>query len=311
MMLSLSTCWNSHRHTRGESMLREIVDLGFRNVELGHGIRLSLMEGIQKFFDRGNVNITSLHNFCPLPVEVLTDSPNCYEFTSHQKHERERAVKLTMQTIDFAERLNAPFVVMHLGRVPMPDYTKQLIALAKDGQFLSRKFVSKKLEAVRKREALASLYLRRAQDCLARVADYAAAKNIHLGIESREAIEEVPTEREMPGLLDEINSPYVGYWHDIGHIQIKENLAFLDHADWLTRIRNRLFGCHIHDVIWPARDHRAPFLGDIDYRKLIPLIPKNALFVWEISPNRSKEEILKALDRWTAEFGAPATALVS
>ena len=34
-------------------MLREIVDLGFTRVELGHGIRLPLMEGALRALDRG------------------------------------------------------------------------------------------------------------------------------------------------------------------------------------------------------------------------------------------------------------------
>jgi len=37
-------------------MLREIkTELGFDSIELGHGIRLSLMPGIQKMFDSGQV----------------------------------------------------------------------------------------------------------------------------------------------------------------------------------------------------------------------------------------------------------------
>ena len=70
-MLSFSTCWNSSRHTDGDVMLREIKELGFDEVELGHGIRISLMPGIQQMYDAGKVKFTSLHNFCPLPVEVM------------------------------------------------------------------------------------------------------------------------------------------------------------------------------------------------------------------------------------------------
>src|SRR3981081_4097504 len=111
-MISFSTCWNSGRHTAGDEMLREIKDLGFDCVELGHGIRISLMPGIQKMYEAGEVKFSSLHNFCPLPVEVMGASPNCYQFSSWQPRERERAVRQTFQTIDFAERLGAPFVVM-------------------------------------------------------------------------------------------------------------------------------------------------------------------------------------------------------
>ena len=72
-------------------MLREIVNLGFKRIELGHGIRISLMPGIQKFFDEGQIEFSSLHNFCPLPVEVLGASPDCYQFSSSSPSERERA----------------------------------------------------------------------------------------------------------------------------------------------------------------------------------------------------------------------------
>ena len=82
-MISFSTCWNSSRHTAGDEMLREIKNkLGFDLIELGHGIRISLMPGIQKMFDAGEVRFSSLHNFCPLPVEVMSASPDCYTFSS-------------------------------------------------------------------------------------------------------------------------------------------------------------------------------------------------------------------------------------
>src|SRR6188768_445669 len=123
-MIAFSTCWNSGRHTSGEEMLREIQALGFNLIELGHGIRISLMPGIQKMFEAGEVRFSSLHNFCPLPVEVMGASPDCYTFSSSSAAERQRAVKQTLQTIDFAARLEAPFVVLHLGRVPIKPVTE-------------------------------------------------------------------------------------------------------------------------------------------------------------------------------------------
>src|SRR5437016_3566563 len=132
-MLSFSTCWNSSRHQDGEAMLQEILDLGFERVELGHGIRLSLMEGIQRRFNK------------------------------------------------------------------------------------------------------ADPYLDRARDCLKRVVEYAQGKGVQLGIESRHSYEEIPNEREMATVLNEFNVPEVGYWHDFGHVQVKHNLGFLDHREWLEQ----------------------------------------------------------------------------
>jgi sugar phosphate isomerase/epimerase len=303
-MLSFSTCWNSSRHTTGEAMLREIKNkLGFDLIELGHGIRISLMPGIQKAFDAGEVRFSSLHNFCPLPVEVMGASPDCYTFSSNSPQERQRAIKQTLQTIDFAERLGASFVVLHLGRVPMKPVTEPLIALAKAGRMFSRRYVRRKVDAVAKREAAAPVYLEKVKECLKPIIEHAAAKNVRLGIEGRRGYEEIPSEREIPALLDELNSPQVGYWHDIGHLQIKENLRFVDHAEWLRTIGPRTLGCHVQDCIWPAQDHQPPFAGDADLEKLIPLLPPTCLFVWEMSPRKTVEEISRSVTLWQERFG--------
>ncbi len=141
------------------------------------------------------------------------------------------------------------------------------------------------------------------KECLKRVAEYAATKNIRLGVEGRRGYEEIPSERELPALLDELNSPFVGYWHDIGHIQIKENLGFLNHEEWLRVIGPRAFGCHLQDCIWPAQDHQPPFAGDVDLEKLVPLLPPNCLFVWEMSPRKTVEEIRRSVAIWKDRFG--------
>jgi sugar phosphate isomerase/epimerase len=303
-MIAFSSCWNSGRHTAGDVMLREIKDkLGFDLIELGHGIRMSLMPGIQKMFDAGQIRFSSLHNFCPLPVEVMVASPDCYKFSAVSSEERERAVRQTFQTIDFAARLNAPFVVLHLGQVTMAPITDRLIKLAKTGKYLSRRYVRLKVKAVQKREKIAPAYLQRAKDCLRRIIDHAAAKNIKLGLEGRRDYEEIPTERELPALLDEMSSPQVGYWHDFGHAQIKENLAFLDHGEWLRTIGSRTFGCHVQDCIWPAQDHQPPFAGNVDLEKLVPLLPTNCLFVWEMHPNKTADQIRQSVQVWKGCFG--------
>jgi sugar phosphate isomerase/epimerase len=302
-MISFSTCWNSGRHTAGDEMLREIkTELGFGSTELGHGIRLSLIPGIQKMFDSGQVRFTSLHNFCPLPVEVMMASPDCYQLSAVSPEERERAVKQTFQTIDFAERLSAPFVVLHLGQVKMPPITDRLIMMTKAGKHFSRGYVRAKLKAVETRERRGPVHLQRVKDCLRRIVEHAASKNVRIALESRRGYEEIPSERELPKLLDELNSEQVGYWHDFGHSQIKENLGFVDHAEWLGAIGSRAFGCHVQDCVWPAKDHEAPFTGGIDFDKLVPLLPTNCLFVWEMSPNTTADAIRQSVRIWKERF---------
>jgi sugar phosphate isomerase/epimerase len=185
----------------------------------------------------------------------------------------------------------------------MPPITDQLIELAKTGKYLSRKYVRLKIGAVQKRERLAPAYLQRVKDCLARITEYAASKAVKIALESRRGYEEIPSERELPGLLDEMVSAQLGYWHDFGHSQIKENLGFIDHAEWLRLIGPRALGCHVQDCIWPAKDHEPPFTGAVDFEKLIPLLPTNCLFVWEMSPNKAADAIRRSVLTWKERFG--------
>jgi sugar phosphate isomerase/epimerase len=303
-MISFSTCWNSGRHTAGDAMLGEIKNkLGFDLIELGQGINTSLLPGIQKMFDTGEIRFSSLHNFCPVPPEAAVASPDCYKFSAASAEEREAAVTQTLGTIDFAVRLNAPFVVLHLGQVSMSPTTNRLIAMAKARRYLSRKYVRMKIGAVQEREKIAPAFLQRAKDCLRRVIDYAASKNIRIGLEARRDYEQIPTERELAELFEEMNSPHLGYWHDFGHAQIKENLGFIDHAEWLRVVGPRAFGCHVQDCIWPARDHQPPFTGDVDFEKLVPLLATNCLFVWEMNTNMTADAIRRSVQAWKERFG--------
>jgi sugar phosphate isomerase/epimerase len=296
--LAFSTCWNSSRHSRGEEMLAEIFSLGFDHIELGHGIRISLWEGIERFLADHPMKVTSLHNFCPLPVEVPGAAPDYYECTAVRTEERERAKMHTRRTIDFASKLGVRNVVIHLGSAPMPPYTRRLFELVASGRYLDRSYVAMKLKAIRKREANSPYD--QIVEWLKPVLDHAASAGVVLGIENRIGIETCPSEREFRRLFSEIEA--IGYWHDFGHAQIRHNLTFIDHAEWLSEMSSHLVGCHVHDVLFPNLDHQVPFSGMIDFETLIGLIPSAVPLVWELSPGAAKDEIVSALAHWRQRF---------
>src|SRR5947199_793153 len=138
-MYSLSTCWNSHRHNDGRAMLREIRELGFEYAELSHGTRISLVPGIVDAVEAGEIKISSLHNFCPLPMGVNHAAPNLYQFSADRERERELAERFTIKTLEFAERVQAPLVVLHSGSIDMKQYTDKLIDMVdRDGRNSAR-----------------------------------------------------------------------------------------------------------------------------------------------------------------------------
>jgi sugar phosphate isomerase/epimerase len=289
-------------------MVEEILGLGFDTIEISHGLKVSLLPGIQKMFHAGRVKVSGLHNYCPSPVELMIDAPDAYEFTSHRPMERERAMTLTLRSLEYAAQFRAKYLVLHMGSVPIKHYTDELEGLIADGELNSRRYVAKKLEFVQKREKTAPLYYQRAISALETIAAKAAEVGVPVAIESRSHYEQMPSEREMVTLMDHFkDNPWVGYWHDFGHVQRKANLGLLDHATWLRTICHRCIGAHVHDVEWPKRDHRVPFMaGGVDLKNLIPLIPAGRPLVWELSSHRRKETILEGYARWKEVFGPQA-----
>ena len=271
-------------------MLQEIRDLGFGYAELSHGIRISLLPGILQAVDAGEIKISSIHNFCPLPMGVDRAAPNVFKFTSDNPRERENAFRHTVRSIETAERVHAPLVVLHMGAIDMREYTDKLIELVQAGKKDTPKYRKLCEEANLKREEKKDKSLRYAYDVLNRLVPEAESRGVRLGIENREALEEIPLEDDFPFFFLEFSSPAVVYWHDTGHAQIKENLGFISHSGHLAALKQRLYGLHIHDVEFPARDHRPPGTGTVDFAALKPLVQPEHIKVFEFSPRLTPQE---------------------
>lgn len=272
-------------------MLREIRELGFEYAELSHGIRLTLLPGIFEAVDAGEIKISSVHNFCPLPMGVERAAPNIFKFTADNPRERENAFKHTIKSLETATRVKAQVVVLHMGAVEMKDYTDRLLDLVKDGKKETPKYQKLLEEACMKREERKDRPMEYAQEILRRLVAEAEPRGLKLGIENREAVEEIFFESDYPLFLKEFTSPSVVYWHDTGHAQIKENLGLIDHAFHLSAMSGRMAGLHIHDVEFPGRDHRAPGTGTIDWKGLKPMIKPHHLKILEFSPSLTVEQV--------------------
>jgi sugar phosphate isomerase/epimerase len=308
MPLAFSTCWNSSRHQRGDEMLQEIFDLGFRAVELSHGIRVSLLDGIHRFISDNGVAITSLHNYCPLPIDIMEAAPDCFQCTSDRASGRARALRHTIETIDWAAEFGAKGVVLHLGSVPVSKWSRRLIRRLRTGKTSDRKYVNWKEKAVRKRGELD--YYPRVAEWLVPVLEHARQAGIQLGIENRIGIETFPSEQEFRRLFKDFGTDVLAYWHDFGHAQVRHHLKVLDHREWFIEMLPNLLGCHVHDVKPPDCDHQAPFTGDLPFFDLVSLIPASVPLVWELSPSVTPAEISVALQRWNALFKSDDESLV-
>ena len=289
-------------------MLQEIAALGFEQAELSHGIRVSLVPGILDAVDAGEIRISTLHNFCPLPMGVSHAAPNVYQFTSADPRERESALKQTFKTLDFAVRVKARLVVLHMGSLAEmrpkggflglfgpADFTDTLLDMIAAKEHESPKFQKLLAEAVDQQEQHKSKPMELTSAALKQIAARAAELSLLLGIENREALEEVPLDNEFVEFLQDFPSATVRYWHDTGHAQIKEHLGFLHHPAHLGQLADRLGGFHIHDVEFPGRDHREPGTGTVDFAALKPFVKPEHIKVFEFSPALTVEEVKRGV----------------
>ena len=278
-------------------MVNEVRALGFEYAELGHGTRLSLLDGVLQAVAAGEIKISSLHNFCPLPLGVMGSAPDYYLPSSRDEDERQCAVRHTLRTIDCAATLGAKVVVLHLGLVPMRDYTMRLLGLYADGRGDTPKFQRLREKALTVRDKKKQKHLDQVYRTLEEVLPRAKEVNVKLGMETRFGIEEIPTEVEADEILKRFGTESIMYWHDVGHAAVKETLGLMTHEDILERFRGRTLGMHLQDFAPPAEDHQPPGLGIFDFSRLAPFVTEDMVLAWEIHPEWKPEEIVGGLKR--------------
>jgi sugar phosphate isomerase/epimerase len=287
-------------------MLREIRELGFTAVELGHGIRFSLWPGVLKAWEKDLIKINTLHNFCPVPTSVLRPNPNCYEFSDPRPTIRTLARKASEETIRQAARLGAKGVVFHLGRAGPSGTTYKLEKLFTRGEFLDRRYAGVKVKAVQERRKYFDVIWPRIKETLDPLVALAGELKIRLGFEIREIFEEFPHEEEFPVVLDAFPPEVVGYWHDFGHAARKEFLGWHSHLETLQLRSPRILGCHIHDCRRPQDDHLPLGHGEINFAELLPAFPQGAIAVLELSPGTPEEQVIASRHLWNSYVAASA-----
>lgn len=293
-----------YRHDTGEAAIQEIIELGFTRVELGYDLPIHFVADIKSMVDSNRITVTSVHNFCPIPVGVQKGHPEIFILTDRDRRQRQSAIHHISRTIEFATDMGAKVVVVHAGRVDMTSFTRKLISLAENGKQYTRRFDNLKSKLLLKRAKKADIHLDNLIDSLDQLLPVLEKNNMKIGLENLPSWEAIPSEMEMERILAHFNSPHICYWHDFGHGQVRQNLGFIGHQRWFERLEPHLAGVHIHDVLPPAQDHLPPSQGKIDFSHFKTCAESDMPLVFEPAPGTATEDVKAGLEHMASVWGS-------
>jgi len=298
---ALSTMWMQKRHQSLEEFFDAARELGFDTFELSHHVSRELVQAAR--LPAGDVR--AVH--APCPTDVRTRGA---QVSSLDKEERALAVEAVTASIQLAEQIGAPVVVVHAGRVVVnPMLETELRALYDQGLKDTPEYGDLKAELADERRRHAERHLDATLSSLEQLAGVADSAGVNLGLENRVHYYEIPLPDELGLLLRELAGP-IAFCLDTGHAYVLEELGFVSHDEWLSGFGDHLVGVHLHDVRVvrerpdPSRhlvlgtglqDHVVPSTGVVDFGEVLRYTSDGTVVTCEFDWYHSPDEVKRGL----------------
>ncbi len=301
--VALSTMWGIGQFPNLGDFFRAGSALGFARFELNHAVDSRMLYDANP----NGYQISSVHEPCPADVSVATLKEKDWLISAVDETDRKAGVAAIQHSIDLAHRLGAEVVIVHPGRVDIDESQEaRLYALYRAGKSQTSEYAQVKKQLIGARAARSEVNLQSVRQSLMELAEYAGRLRVRLGLENRFHYHEIPLPDELERLLNPGYEQVIGYWHDVGHAQVLENLGFNKHEEWLQRFGSRIIGTHLHDVIGIG-DHRAAGSGEMNWEMVARYLPEEALRTCEFQNNNSPEQVKMGV-RWLVEKGCVKAA---
>lgn len=297
--LGISTSWNAAGVDDGAVIVSQVAGLGFRGLEVEYRVSEAAVGGIEAAVRSGLVRVLSVHNYCPLLTGERASSRggDKRNLASLNEKDAAEAAALARRSVDLAVRLGAGALVVHAGETDIDRaYFGDLADAVRDHGVNSAEAIRIRDGVIALREERKGPYLEAALESLKALEAYAAPRGIAIGVENRYYYHQVPLPVEIAWIIDRLDSPHVGYWHDVGHAHVMEALGFLSHAESLDALAGMMIGIHLHDSVF-TRDHLPVGTGEIDFPAVLEKVPPEAIKIIELAPGTDEEEIRRSMAR--------------
>jgi sugar phosphate isomerase/epimerase len=269
--------------------------LGFTRFELNHAVDSTMLKNLN------GARIVSIHEPCPADISVGELKKRDWLISATNENNRCEGVNAIKRSIDLAQQLGAPVVIVHPGKVDM-DTTldDQMRARFRAGKATTREFAQMRAQSIALRAERAARNQDAVRQSISELAEYAGERDIQLGLENRYHYFEIPLLGELEDLLN-LGFKNVGFWYDVGHAETLDQLGFIPHAEWLHRFSARIVGAHLHDVVG-IDDHRVAGSGQVDWAMVARYVPADAYRTCEFQNFNSPDQV-RAGVQWLVAQG--------
>jgi|WetSurMetagenome_2_1015567.scaffolds.fasta_scaffold21630_1 putative hydrolase of the HAD superfamily len=284
---SLSTMWASDNFTELSDFFLAAGRLGFARIELGRQLNSEKLRSI----DLKKYSLSSIHEPCPADITMDTLKARDWLISSTDEANRQKGVEAVKRSLDLAGKLSVKTLVIHSGTISLDlSLENKIRQLFNAGLKGSAEYQETKGQMQGGRRKLSAPHLEAVQKSLRELLEYARRFDVRLGLENRYHYFDIPDQDEMAALLALAGPDQIGFIYDVGHGTAMDRLGLFPNDMWLKRFANRIIGTHLHDVTG-ILDHRAPGLGDVDFRMVSRYLPKQAFRTIEVMGFNTPEQI--------------------
>lgn len=301
-MFGISTCWWHNRVNQGDEIAEGALELGLDGIELEYRIPETQFRRMRPQLLK-DLNVITIHNYFPFPENLSNAKPSgdLFLLSAPDKEERLRAVQYSIRTMEHAQDLGAKAVILHLGRVDMPNPIPEIRVLLERGETHQEERLTFINKQRRERRSLHQGHLDAVLFSLEALNKEAEQRGLFLGIENRYHLHEIPDFDELEAILEQFHGGSIRYWHDVGHASAQENMGIIPQKDLLTAYSEMLIGIHLHDAEG-LDDHLAPGQGEIDFKEIKPFLDPSHIRILEVHSTVGERDLLEGI-QYLKSFG--------
>ena len=290
MKTLVSTAWIRDDVKRLESILNYIDGIEINSIG-----NKQFSKEILSFSRKNGLEISSIH----ASAGPHKEQENAYylpNIASPNTNLREYDVEQLILTAEWAAKIGIDKIVLHAGNIDDKNLKEMFINYKE--QFIKKRNKESlnrlKSLIINKRKKLVAVYLESLVKSLSKVCSYIPEVNFYL--ETRLNYYEIPTPEEAKNIIKNLNYKNLGYWNDIGHSYIENELGFINFEKWKSELNKYCGGLHIHDINGKLKDHYPPGFGNAPILEMLKGFPQNIPWVLEINSRHTPEEIIKGIN---------------